>query len=136
MATSASVINANKKAQKVIVLDRVPCIYYSVQFQKDKATIQALINSGSKFNAITPAYAKQLGLQTQKTDVKAQKIDKSSLNTFGMVIASFQVINKLGSIRLFQETFLLANTTMEVVLGILFLTLSNANIQFAKKKLT
>ena len=55
---------------------------------------------------------------------------------FGMVLASFQVENKLGQTRYFQKTFLLADISMEVVLGMPFLTLSNANIQFAKKKLT
>ena len=62
-ATFALVTEASKEAQEVI-LDRVPCIDYLVQFQKDKgATIWALINSDSKVNAMTPAYAKQLGLQ-------------------------------------------------------------------------
>ena len=61
-ATSASVTGANKEAQEVI-LGRVPCIHYPVQFQKDKEIIKALIDSGSKVNAMTPAYAKQLGLQ-------------------------------------------------------------------------
>ena len=46
-----------------MILDRVPCIHYPVQFQKDKEVIKALINSGSKVNAMTPAYATQLGLQ-------------------------------------------------------------------------
>ena len=85
---------------------------------------------------MTPAYAKKLGLRTRRTDVGAQKIDGSSLDTFGMVIAGFQVIDKLGRARFFQETFLLADTTMEVVLGMPFLTLSNADIQFAEKELT
>ena len=56
-ATSASVTGANKEAQEVI-LDRVPCIHYPVQFQKDKEVIKALIDSGSKVNAMTPAYTK------------------------------------------------------------------------------
>ena len=73
----------------MIVLDRVPCIYYPVQFQKDKATIWALIDFGNKVNAMTPAYAKQLGFQTWKTDVGAQKIDGSLLATYRMVIAAF-----------------------------------------------
>ena len=89
LATSASVTKGSKKAQEVI-LDWVPCIHYLVQFRKDKgATIWALINSGSKVNTMTPAYVKQLGLQVQKTDVRAQKIDGSLLRTFEMVIASF-----------------------------------------------
>ena len=40
---------------------------------------------------MNPASAQKLGLRIRKTDVNAQKIDGSSLNTFGMVIASFQV---------------------------------------------
>ena len=64
-------IGASKEAQEMI-LNRVPCIHYPVQFWKDKgATIQTLIDSVSKINAMTPAYAKQLGLQVWKTDVGA-----------------------------------------------------------------
>ena len=94
-------IEISKEAQKVI-LDRVLCIYYSVQFRKDKrAIIQALIVLDSKVNATTPAYTKQLGLQVQKTDVKAQKIDISWLRTFEIVIAGFQVKDKLGRVQFF-----------------------------------
>ena len=121
-----------------MVLDWVSCIHYPVRFQKDKeeGTIWALIDSGSKVNAMTLAYAKQLGLRTRKTNVKVQKIDGSLLATYEMVIAAFYVIEKLDKIWFFQETFLLANTSMEVVLGIFFLTFSNANIKFAEKELT
>ena len=52
-----------------------------------------------------------------------------------MAIASFSVEDKLGKARFFQETFLLANTSMEVVLGMPFLTLSNADIRFAAREL-
>ena len=62
LATSASVTEASKKAQEMI-LDRLPFIYYPVQFRNNKReTIWALINLGSKVNVMTPAYAKQLGL--------------------------------------------------------------------------
>lgn len=60
----------NKETQKMI-LDRVFYIYYLVQFQKNKLLIQALINSGSKIDAMTLAYAKQLDFQISKTYVKA-----------------------------------------------------------------
>ena len=61
LATSASVTGACKEAPKVI-LDRVFCIHYPAQFQKDKGvTIWALIDSSSKVNAMTPSYAKKLG---------------------------------------------------------------------------
>ena len=120
-----------------MILDRVPCINYLLQFWKNKeTTIWALIDLGSKVNAMTPAYAKQLGFQVWKTDVRAQKIDSSSLQTFEMIIASFQVENKLGRAQLFQKSFLLAETSMEVVLWMPFLAFSNADIQFAEKELT
>ena len=85
---------------------------------------------------MTLAYATQLGLKVQKTNISAQKIDRSSPATYCMVIAPFRVLNTLGRSWFFQETFLLANISMKVVLGMLFLTFSNFDVQFAKKKLT
>ena len=69
-----------------------------------------MLDSGSKVNAKIPAYAKKLGLKTWKTSVAAQKIDGSTPETFGMVIADFQVEDKGGRSRFFQETFLVADT--------------------------
>ena len=80
--------SASKEALKVI-LDWVPCVYYPVQFRKDKEIIQALISFSSEVNAMTSAYTKKLGLRVQKTDVGAQKNDGSSLDTLEMVIAGF-----------------------------------------------
>ena len=69
------------------VVVRVPCIHYPVQFQEEQ--VRALLDSGSEDNAMSPAYAKKLGLKTWKTNVGAKKIDDSALETFGMVIADF-----------------------------------------------
>ena len=44
--------------------------------------------------------------------------------------------DKLRQARFFQETFSLADVSVEVVLGMPFLILSNADIQFPKKRLT
>lgn len=82
----------------------------------------------SEINAISPAYGKKLGFQIQKTDIKARKVDGSSLNIFGIVIADFQIQNKLWKARFFQEIFLIFKTKMHIVLEIAFLTLSNADI--------
>ena len=131
LATSASVTEASKE----VTLERVSCIQYPLQFQKDKNGIQALFDSGSEVNAINPAYTKKLGLRVRQTDVEAQKIDRSHLDTFGMIIAGFSLQDKLGKVRFFQETFLVADTRMEVVLGMPFLTLSNADIRFAEREL-
>ena len=97
--------------------------------------MQALIDSGSEVNAMTPAYASKLGLTIRKTDVGAQKIDGSHLATHGMVIAGFRLPDKLGRARFFQETFLLADISMEVVLRMPFLTLSEADVRFAQREL-
>ena len=53
-----------------------------------------------------------------------------------MVIAGFQVEDKLGWARFFQESFLLAETSIKVVLRMPFITLSNGNIQFIERELT
>ena len=63
--------------------------------------MKVLINSGSKVNAMDPAYATKLGLRARKIDVGVQKIDKSHLDTFGMVIADYSVNDKLGRVRFF-----------------------------------
>ena len=94
-AISTLVTGANKKAQVIqtthnVVLNWVLCIHYLEQFQQNKeATIWALINSTSGVNAMTPAYVKKLGLYAQRTNVKAEKIDKLSLNMFEIVIRGF-----------------------------------------------
>ena len=63
--------------------------------------VQALIDLGNEVNAMAPAYAKKLGLQVRKTDVGTQKIDGSTLETYGMVIADFQVQDKFEKARFF-----------------------------------
>ena len=84
---------------------------------------------------MSPAYIKKLGLKTRKTNVGAQKIDGSALETFGIVIADFQVENKGGRPRFFQETFLVADTQFEMVLGMFFLKISSADMSFGEEKL-
>ena len=63
--------------------------------------VRALIDSGSEVNAMTLGYALKLGLKVRHTDVGVQKIDNSTLETFGMVLASFLVEDKLGRARFF-----------------------------------
>ena len=82
-----------------------------------------------------PTYVTKLGLRARKIDVGIQKIDRSHLDTFGIVIADCSVKNKLGRVRFFQKTFLLPNIGLEVVLGMPFLNLSKADIRFAERKL-
>ncbi len=48
-----------------------------------------------------------------------------------MVSASFLLQDSLGRVRFFEKTFLLADTNMEVVLRMPFLSLSNVDVKFA-----
>ena len=74
--------SASKKASKVRVLDRVFWICYPVQFRKDKGKdVLALLDSRNK------------------------KIDGSSLATYGIIIAAFQVVDKLSQSQFLWETF-------------------------------
>ena len=75
-----------------------------------------------------PAYIAKLGLKVWPSNVGAQKINSLLLRTLGMVIANFSIKNKLGRARFFQKSFLQANTSMEIILEILFLIFSNADI--------
>ena len=47
-----------------------------------------------------------------------------------MVVFTFSVLDKDGKERFFEENFLLADVKPEIVLGMFFLTMSNADINF------
>ena len=131
LAISTSTTGARKEALK-----RVSYIDYLVQFKNtNEAQIQALIDSGSEVNAIYLTLAKQPGLPIRPTDIGAPKIDGTTLDTYKIVVAAFSVEEKANRVRFFEETFLLANVSPEVVLGMLFLTLSSADIDFSGREL-
>ncbi len=138
LATFISVttsLKAHASVQALEALQQVSYIWYRVWFQEDQP-IRALINSGSEVNAMTPAYAAKLGLTTWKTSIGAQKIDGLPLETYNMASLRFLLQDSLGRVRFFEETFLLGDTNMEVILGMLFLAFNNADIQFGTEKLT
>ncbi len=88
MAVSATSTSwTDKKTEE---LERVPCIRYPVTF-KDQDWIEALLDSESEVNAMSQAFAQQLGLKIRKTNVGAQKIDGTTLETYGMVVSTFSV---------------------------------------------
>ena len=47
------------------------------------------MDSGSELNAMTPVYASKLGLKVNLTNIGAQIVDGSTLNTFKIVLANF-----------------------------------------------
>ncbi len=81
------------------------------------------------------AFAHQLGLKTQKTNVGAQKIDVTTLETYRIVVSAFFILDKDGRERFFEESFLLADVKLDVVLGMSFLTISNTDVDFQAQDL-
>ena len=65
-----------------------------------------------------------------KTNVGAQKINGITLETYKMVVFTFSVLDKDSNERFFEESFLLADVKPNTVLRMIFLTMSNANIDF------
>ena len=96
-------------------LARVPCIRYPITLRKK--SVSALLDSGSEVNAIHPTLARELGLPIRPTDVGAQKINGTMLDTYGMVVTAFSVTDKASRVRFFEETLLVANVSPEIVLG-------------------
>ena len=123
-------------------LEWVMCIQYPIAFpgvitQNDSALdlVLALLDLDSEVNAMYLAFAERLGLVVQTTNVGAQKIDGTILETYGMVVAAFSITDQADRVRFFEEIFLVANISPDVVLGMPFFTLSGANIDFSKKEL-
>lgn len=95
-----------------------------------------MINSDSKVITMIVAYNLKLYLKIYCTNVRAQKINKSTFEIFEIVLASIQVENKLKKTCFFLEPFLLTDINIDVILEISFLNFSNTDIQFTEKKLT
>lgn len=74
--------------------NQIPFIYYPIQFEKNK--IRALINFDNKVNAMSPGYVSKLGLKMRLNNVKVQKDDGFTLKMFEIVLASFQIKDKLN----------------------------------------
>ena len=94
-----------------------------------------LFDSGSKVNAIYSTFTGELKLSIRPTDIKTQKIDGTTLDTFGIIVIVFLVTNKANWVKFFEKTFLLANVSLEIVFGMSFLTLSGADIDFLGREL-
>ena len=92
-----------------------------------------MINLSSKINIIYSIYIIKLGLYNKKINISKQKIDEFYLNSFEMVIVDCLVQNKLKKIRFLLEIFMLANISLELVLGIYFFTFNKVNIWFIEQ---
>lgn len=88
LATFTPMIKASRENK--VILKKVSYIHYPFCFCKDKKNkMRDLIDSDSKVNAMTSTYVAKLGLNVCQTNIGAQKIDGSTLQTFRIVLASF-----------------------------------------------
>lgn len=86
---------------------------------------------------MTPAYTAKLDLRLRPTNVGTHKIDDSAPKTYGMISVSFLLQDSQERVWFFEKTFLLADTSIEVILEMPFLVLSNADVKFTElEKLT
>ncbi len=125
-------MSMTEKTEEMKELVLVLCIWYAVSF-KDK--IGALLDSKSEVNAISQAFAHQLGFKIRKTNVGAQKIDGTILETYRIVVSTFFVLDKNDKERFFEVSFLLANIKPDIVLKMPFLTMSNIDVDFQAREL-
>ncbi len=79
---------------------------------------------------MSQAFTSQLGLKIWITYITAQKIDGTTLEIYRIVVSIFSVSNKDSWERFFEETFLLANVKSDIIVEMLFLTMSNADVNF------
>ena len=94
-----------------------------------------LLDLGSKVNLIYPIFAEKLGFMVQTINICAQKIDGTIFETYGLVVADFSITDQADRIKFFEETFLVANISLDVVLGMRFFILNNVDVDFLKRKL-
>lgn len=121
----------NKYTELISELQLVLCIYYLVQF-KEKS-VQAFIDLSNKVNVMSPIFAKKPSLWVSRTEFGIQKIYDPTFKIFEIIIVSFSIDNKVGNLRFFEKTFLITDINIDMVLEMLFLTISNTN--FLEQKL-
>ena len=80
-------------------------------------------------------FEKELGFVVQSINISTQKINSTTLETYGIVVAIFWIIDQANKVRFFKKTFLVASVNPDVVFEMLFLTLSDVDINILKTKL-
>lgn len=81
----------------------------------------------SELDTIKTGFVAKLGFTPRSTNINTQKIDNSLLETYGILSVEFLLQDGLKKIWFSGKTFLLVDTSREVVLGMVFLSFNNAN---------
>lgn len=77
---------------------------------------------------MTSVFVVKLGSLILPINISIQKVNRSTLITYSIVIIEFLIQGKLGKIWYFEKTILLININMDVILEISFLAINNAKI--------
>lgn len=85
---------------------------------------------GSEINIIHLNSAKKLDFPVYKIILGVQKIDDLKLDTFCMIIIFFLMEDKEKRFHFIEETFLLADITIDITPIMAFCTLSNVKSDF------
>ena len=108
---------------------------YLTQVGKISGCILAFFDLSNEVNVMNLVIAEKLGLAIWSTNIGAQKINGTIFEIYGIVIVVFSVTDQVNKVKFFQEIFLVANINPNVVLGMLFLTLTNTDIDFPEREL-
>ncbi len=84
---------------------------------------------------MSQTFALQLGLKIRKTNVGAQKINSTTQKTYGMIVSTLSILDQDDRKRIFKKSILLANVIPDLVFGMLFLIISNVDIDFQAQNL-
>lgn len=90
LITSASVTKTSKKKEFILV--KIIFINYLLCFKKNTNKMRDLVN------IITPAYILKLDFRVCYIKIEAQNINISIFKTFRIVLANFQIEDKLSKI--------------------------------------
>lgn len=112
-----------KKAEE---LEQELCIRYPVIFN-DQTEIW--LDLENKVNAMSQAFAYSFGLKIRKINVRAKKIDGTSLGIYEMVVSTFFMSDINDRERFFEDSFVLADVRLDIVVKMPFLTMSNTDVE-------
>lgn len=124
-----TIITEKKTKEK---LKWIPCIQYFGIF-KDET--KALLYLKSVINILSQVFAFQFGLKIRKTTNKTQKIDSTTLKTYGIRVSIFLILDKDGRQKFFEKNFLLVDIKLDVIIRIFFPFMRNADIDFQARDL-
>lgn len=88
MATLLLITRVNIKVKNQ-QLERILFIQYPIKFMRGYTEVQALLDSKSKVNSITPIYIAKLELYVCLNNVGAQKTNRPIFLTYDIVLINF-----------------------------------------------